>query len=208
MDSIIIGAGKYGEVYASFLRHQGINLIGFLDDDPTKQNKIIVGLPVLGKISDLHKIKADAVYCPIGDNNVRVKVLNQARKLGFRTPNFIHPDAKISNDVQIGENGVYILGNTFIMPYVKIEDDVMISIGSNILHHTTLCKGTFVSNGVNLGASLETKQFAYIGMGATIMTGVKTIGENSLVGAGAVVIRDVPDNVVVAGNPARIIKNK
>ena len=69
-------------------------------------------------------------------------------------------------------------------------------------------EGVFLSNGVNIGASLVAKKYAYIGMGATIMTGVKTLGEDCLVGAGAVVIRDVPAYAVVAGVPAKVLKFK
>ena len=50
------------------------------------------------------------------------------------------------------------------------------------------------------------KRTAWIGAGAVILPGV-TVGENAIVGAGSVVTRDVPDNVIVAGNPARFIRN-
>lgn len=53
---------------------------------------------------------------------------------------------------------------------------------------------------------IHIKKGAWIGARATILAGV-TIGENSVVGAGAIVTRDVPDNVVVVGNPAKVIKN-
>ena len=56
-------------------------------------------------------------------------------------------------------------------------------------------------------ATTTVKKRASIGTSATILGGI-TIGENALVGAGSVVTKDVPDNTVVAGNPARIIKNK
>ena len=55
---------------------------------------------------------------------------------------------------------------------------------------------------------MDIYDLAYIGAGATLMTGVNKIGKNSLIGAGAVVIRDVPDNAVMAGVPAKILKYK
>ena len=212
MKSIIIGAGKYGEVYLSYLREAGVDVIGFLDDDDAAQSKLFGGLPVLGKTNTLPELKdkigIEAVYCPLGNNRVRVKFLQRARELGYKTPNYIHPKAYISPNVEIGKNGVYILGNTYIMPHVTICDDVMISVGANIIHHTTLNQGVFVSNGVNLGASLIAHECAYIGMGSTIMTGVFNLGKDCLIGAGAVVIKDVPDGAVMAGVPAKIIKYK
>ena len=61
---------------------------------------------------------------------------------------------------------------------------------------------------MNLGANVHAMIFTYCGMGSTIITGVKTLGEDCLIGAGAVVIRDVPDGAVMAGVPAKVIKLK
>ncbi len=212
MKSIILGAGTYGEVYLAYLRDAGIDVIGFADDDSIYENKVIRGVPVLGKISDLQRIKdsygIEAVYCPIGSNKLRVQFLDYARSLGLETPNYIHPSVCIAPEVSIADKGVYILQNTQIMPYVTIEKDVMISSGANIIHHSHLEQGTFVSNGVNLGANVHAMKYAYCGMGATIMTGVKILGEDCLIGAGAVIIRDVPDRAVMAGVPAKVIRIK
>ena len=94
------------------------------------------------------------------------------------------------------------------MPYVTIEDYVMISMGVNIAHHSILRKGTFLSTGVNFGASILAKEYSYIGISSTIMTGLKELGANCLIGAGAVVIKDVPDNAVMAGVPAKLLRIK
>ncbi len=211
MKSIIIGAGTYGEVYLAYLQEAGIEVIGFVDDNPTLQKKLIRGIPVLGTINDLEVIKvtcnAQAVYCPIGNNRLRVQFLEFAKSLGYATPNFIHPSAIIHSSVKIGR-GVYILLGVKVMPYTIIDDYVMISMNALIAHHSHLHRGTFISTGVNFGASIEAKDNAYIGIGSTVMTGLHILGENCTIGAGAVVIRDVPDNAVMAGVPAKIIKYK
>ena len=211
MKSIIIGAGTYSEVYLAYLLEAGINVVGFVDDNPIFHGKKVRGLPVLGAFSDLEKIKEqygiEAVYCPIGDNNVRVKFLKAAQKMGLKTPSFIHHTAILSPHVEIGE-GVYILLGSHIMPYTKICDFVMISMDVNVAHHNVLEEGVFLSTGVNFGASIIAHKKAYVGIGATIMTGISKLGENCLIGAGAVVIHDVEDNSIVAGVPAKLIRKK
>ena len=211
MKSVIIGAGSYGEVYLSYLTEAGIEVLGFLDDNETLSGSEIGGIPVLGKISMLETLREthniDAVYCPLGNNRLRVKFLKYAKELGYKTPNYIHPSVRISPNVKIGY-GVYILLGTNIMPHTVIENYVMISMGANIAHHSLLEEGTFISTGVNFGASIKAHKYAYIGISATIMTGVHELGEDCLIGAGTVVIKDVPDNAVMAGIPAKILKYK
>lgn len=209
MRSIIIGAGTYGEVYLAYLQEAGVEIVGFVDDNPDLLGVEVKGIPVLGKVSDLAILKepfhVEAVYCPIGNNKLRVRFLSMAKALGYETPNFIHSSAIIHSSVKIGE-GVYILLGAKVMPYTIIDDYVMISMNALIAHHNHLQQGTFISTGVNFGASITANENTYIGIGATIMTGIHELGKDCVVGAGAVVIRDVPDNAVVAGVPAKIIK--
>ncbi len=211
MKSVIIGAGTYGEVYLAYLQEGGVNVVGFLDDDQKYENQCVRGIPVLGSISQLKTLKdthgIEAVYCPLGNNKLRVKFLAEAKQLGYKTPNFIHPSAIISPNVSIGE-GVYILLGTTIMPYTVIKDYVMISMGVHLAHHSILEEGVFLSTGCNFGASIHAQKYAYCGISSTIMTGVQELGRDCLIGAGAVVIRDVPEGAVMAGVPAKVLKIK
>jgi sugar O-acyltransferase (sialic acid O-acetyltransferase NeuD family) len=212
MKSIIIGAGTYGETYLDYLREAGVNIVGFLDDNTDLVGKVIRGTEVLGTTSLLPELKerygVEDVYCPIGSCRIRVGMLERARALGYRTPNFIHNKADIAPTIFIDNEGIYIESSTIIFPYVTIERDVMICGGTIVAHHCHLAQGTFISAGVNFGASIRTGKYAYIGIGSTIMTGIKELGEDCLVGAGAVVIRDVPERAVVAGVPAKVLRIK
>lgn len=211
MKSVIIGAGTYGEVYLAYLQEAGIEIVGFLDDNPKYKDTHIKNIPVLGEISFLKNLKekfgVEAVYCPLGNNQLRVRFLKQAQRLGYETPNYIHPTVTISPNVSIGK-GVYILLGTTIMPYTIMKDFVMLSMHVSIAHHSILEEGVFLSSGCTFGASIHAKKYAYCGLGSSIMTGIHELGENCLVGAGAAVIKDVPDNAVVAGVPAKILKIK
>lgn len=209
MKSVIIGAGKYGTVYLALLREAGVDVIGFLDDKPASHGTMLDGVPVLGPVSMLECLRdthgIEAVYCPLGNNRVRVKLLSLAARLGYETPCYIHPSVTLSPDVTIGK-GVYILQGSNIMPHTVINDYVMISMGVNVAHHNIIESGTFLSTGCNFGASIHAKAFTYCGIGSTIMTGVDTLGSDCLIGAGAVVIHDVPDGAVMAGVPAKPLR--
>ena len=211
MKSVIIGAGTYGEVYLAYLQEAGVDIVGFLDDDPKHNGQQVRGVPVLGPVSLLETLRESddvkAVYCPLGNNKLRVKFLTFARELGYETPNFIHPSVIISPHVKIG-NGVYILLGTAIMPHTVIKDFVMISMGVHLAHHNVLEEGVFLSTGCNFGASIHAHKYAYCGISSTIMTGIHELGEDCLVGAGAVVIKDVPEKAVIAGVPAKVLRIK
>ncbi|WP_407401137.1 acetyltransferase [Sodaliphilus sp.] len=211
MKSIIIGAGTYGEVYLAYLQEAGVDVVGFIDDNPKLEGNKVRGIPVIGKMADLASLRdahgVKAVYCPLGNNKLRVEFLTKARELGYKTPNYIHPSVLISPNVSIGE-GVYILLGTTIMPYTIIKDFVMISMGVHVAHHNVLEEGVFLSTGCNFGASIIAHKYVYCGISSTIMTGLHTLGEDCLIGAGAVVIRDVEPKAVMAGVPAKVLKYK
>ncbi len=210
-NSVIIGAGTQGQVFASYLKEAGVNLIGFIDDSQELEGKNILGLPVLGKYNDLFedtlKNRVQNIYCPIGDNAIRSKYLSTLKKEGYNIPSFIHRSVSIAPDVILGE-AIYMLAGNIVMPFTKIGSYLMVNQGSTIAHHVEVGEGVFISSGVNIGASMIVEDRAYIGMGVTAMTGIKKIGKDCLLGAGAVIIRDVPDYATVVGNPGRVIKIK
>jgi acetyltransferase-like isoleucine patch superfamily enzyme len=115
---------------------------------------------------------------------------------------------EIQKNAHIGNN-FKISSHTFICEGVVIEDDVFIGHNVSFINdkypRATNADGQPQSEADWAVVPTRVKRRASIGTSATILCGV-TIGENAIVGAGSVVTHDVPDNAIVAGNPARIMR--
>ncbi|WP_435050322.1 NeuD/PglB/VioB family sugar acetyltransferase [Formosa sp. S-31] len=209
--AVIIGAGTHGEIYTAYLKEAGIEIHGFIDDKDEIQGTEIRGVKVIGKYGDLFSKKFKDnytdIYCPIGNNVIRQEYLSSLKLEGYNTPNYIHPSVIISPNVILGE-AIYMLPGNSVMPYVTIGDYFMVNMGTTIGHHTKIGKSVFMSSGVHVGASLSIGERAFLGLGSTIMTGISKLGIECLIGAGSVVIREVPDYAVVCGNPAKVLRYK
>jgi acetyltransferase-like isoleucine patch superfamily enzyme len=155
---------------------------------------------IIGRNSTIRPFTTIYAGSLFGDN------LQTGQGVSIREENFV------GYDVSIGTNAVLEFGNKIgnrvrihslcFLEMVTIEDDVF--IGPNVVFtddpHPMKCERYLDCLG-----GVTVKRLARIGANSTILPGV-TIGENTLIGAGSVVTKDVPDNMVAAGAPARIIK--
>jgi len=116
---------------------------------------------------------------------------------------------EIQKNAHIGKN-VKVSSHTFICEGVTIEDNVFVGHNVSFINdkypRATTEEGSPQSESDWQVVRTLVKRGASIGTSSTILCGV-TIGENAIVGAGSVVTRDVPANAIVAGNPARLMRN-
>jgi len=113
---------------------------------------------------------------------------------------------KIGKRVSIGYDVYYDVGNA---SFIEIEDGAWITSRCLLLCHKRDLNDYYIGDDVNklpyIKSKIVIKRGAHIGMGSIIMPGV-TIGEGSIIGSGSVVIKDIPDWSIAAGNPAKVIK--
>lgn len=202
---VIWGASGHAKVVADILNLEGrFVLVGFIDDvDP--QPRSFLGLPVFGGCETLSSLKADGVTHIIfgfGNCDARLKLSVVARKEGFFLATAIHPHAIIAVDVPVGE-GTVIAAGAIVNPGSSIGANVIINTKASVDHDCLIADGVHICPGVTLGGTVTVGEAGWVGIGATIKDHI-SIGARALIGAGSVVVSDVPEGVVAFGVPAKV----
>lgn len=206
-DIYIVGAGTYGAAILDLAETIGYRVIGFYDDDLSKVGDNILGVPIIGKLNeDSRKIEGKQFAIAIGNNKVRIRFADLILFKNGIIPTLIHHGAEISKYAKIG-SGCIIHANAYIWTEVEINNLSIISPNVVIAHHTKIGLASFISTGTNVGAGINIGKCCFIGIGSVIMTGVNYIGENCIIGAGSTVIRNIEDNLVVTGSPAKVLRS-
>ncbi|WP_019539660.1 acetyltransferase [Proteiniphilum acetatigenes] len=196
----LYGASGHAKVIIDSLKASGIIISGLFDDDPDL--KSLLDYSVFGSF-DAERLGDDELIISVGLNNIRKKI---AEKLP-QTINYgqaIHPSAIISEYTSIGE-GTVVMQGAVIQSSVKIGKHCIINTSSSVDHDCVIGDFAHISPNATLCGAVSVDEGSQVGAGAVVIPGIK-IGKWSLVAAGAVVMKNVPDNVLVLGNPARIVK--
>lgn len=204
MKIVIVGAGGHAKVAWDTAVEAGFEVHGFLDDDPTRHGSLHCGLPVLGSMAlaaDLRLAGVEGVLVAVGDNRLRRQLFETALELGLEPVTLVHPCAWIHPSVGIGR-GTLVLAGVVVNIDARIGENCILNTSCSIDHDCVLEDHVHLAPGSHLGGQVEVGSQAFIGIGASIIPGMR-IGSRSVVGAGAVVIRSVDPDSVVVGVPAR-----
>jgi sugar O-acyltransferase (sialic acid O-acetyltransferase NeuD family) len=207
---LILGAGGHAKVLIDTLRTQkNISVLGILDTNPKLIGTKVLDIPVLGSEEEiLAQYSPDTVQLINGMGSVglpiqRAALFNKFKKSGYQFLTVIHPTAYVGAGVILGE-GTQLLAGSIVQVGTEIGANVIVNTRAAIDHDCHIGDHVHVAPGVTCCGSVIVEQISHIGCGAVLMQGIK-IGEQSLIAAGAVVIRDVSKGSKVAGVPAGVI---
>lgn len=205
---LIVGAGGHGRVVADTAEVTGQwGDIVFLDDR-YPELAMAGPWPIVGKIEDavkMHQLFPDAAV-GIGNNAIRLKMLNILRELNFNLPVIAHPTAAVSRHAQI-EEGTVIFAQAAVNIGARLGAGCIVNTGSKIDHDCILGCGVHISPGVNLAGGVVIGNSSWMGIGVSVRQEM-VIGSNVMVGAGAAVVKNLPDGTTARGVPARIVINE
>ncbi len=147
----------------------------------------------------------DEVIVATGDNNLREQKTALLTSRGIVMPNLIHPTAVVSPSARIAA-GCTVLANAVIHTNASVGMGCIVNTASIVEHDCVI--GDFVNLSPKTAMAGHTKigNKSFLGIGCTIIDAI-TVGKEAVIGAGAVVSRDVPEHAVVAGVPAKGIRS-
>lgn len=204
MKVAIFGASGHGKVVHEILRHdKDIDVVGFLDDNPRESFN---GLSVLGGTDDLEtlKEKIEGIIVAIGNNRVRKEKYELAKKMGFKAHTAIHPTAFVADDARIGD-GSTVCAGAIICSQARVGKNCIINTGATIDHENKIGDHAHISPGAHLGGNVTVGELSWVGIGSAVIHGI-SIGKSCMIGGGAAVTKDIPDNVLAVGVPAKVIR--
>lgn len=183
---LIIGAGGHGKVVAEAAELENkYNEIAFLDDND-KVDKIY-DFQVIGKINDYKNLKNKYKYAfvAIGNNKVRLNLIDELLKEGFIVPSIVHPRATVSKYSKLGF-GTIVLSGSIVNVNCSIGKGCILNINSTLDHDSILEDGVHVSSGAVIRSMVKIGKISTIRAGACITQG-NTIEENIVINPGTVI---------------------
>jgi acetyltransferase EpsM len=191
---VIWGCGGHARVVLdAALAMKVFEQTAFYDDDPATATP---------SISQLSEAGFEEFIIAIGINSVRALRFDEALRAGLRPATCVHPTAWISPNASIGV-GTVVMARAVVQSNARIGKNCIINTGVIVEHDCVVGDHTHLSPSVTLGGTVSIGEFVHMGIGAIALPGSR-IGDRSVIGAGAVVLREIPADVTALGVPARI----
>lgn len=208
---ILWGSAGHAKVVAELIGRQQGKVVALFDNNLNTPSSL-QDVPVYYGETDYLAWLArdeDALHCKGGlaiggaRGKERMAILGWLQSTGMQCPPLIHDQAVFSAMASIGD-GSQVLALSLVAAGSQIGQACIINHGANVDHECSLGDGVHIAPGAKLCGLVSVGDFSMVGAGAVVLPRIH-IGQSCIVGAGAVVTKDVPDGVVVAGNPARVI---
>jgi UDP-perosamine 4-acetyltransferase len=198
---VLLGAGGHAKVIADIL----------LDSDEVEiagcitlgREDSLLGIPVLGGDDQLPQLRASGItmaFPAIGDNARRMAALDRLRDLGFTLVNAISRRASVSPRASLG-SGIAIMPGAVVNVASTVNDGAIINTGATVDHDCEIGRCAHIAPGCHLAGKVRVGDGAFLGVGVSVIPAL-AIGAWTVVGAGAVVIRDLPAQAKAVGVPA------
>lgn len=216
-DLILLGSGGHAKVIIDIIEQVNLqnkpepsfNLRGLIDNNPDLKEQQVLGYKILGSdalLSQLiFKYPALKAVIAVGNIEIRYKLAKLLDEVKIKSITLEHPSFQRAINTTIKE-GTVVMANTAINTESIVGKHCIINTGATIDHDNIICDFSNISPGCHLGGNVRIGSKTMLGIGVNVLPGI-SIGKNTIIGAGSTVIKDIPDNVMAFGTPAKIIRD-
>lgn len=198
----ILGAGGHAAVVISTLYAKGYSVAAVHDDDPALVGTDILGVPVTGPIRELPEDFCGPAAVGIGSNAVRKAIVERFPNCTWVT--LVHPAAVVDPNACIGD-GTVVFAGAIVQARAIVGNHVILNTGCSVDHDCDVGDFSHVGPGAHLAGVVTLEEGVFMGIGSSVIP-MKHVGAWSTVGAGGVVVDDLPAEVTAVGVPARAIR--
>jgi UDP-perosamine 4-acetyltransferase len=205
---VIAGAGGHAAVLLEAIRTEGLWTVAALTDPLVRGE--LAGVPIVGGDEELEALYRKGVrggivgVGSIGAASIRIRLFEELGRIGFERPVVRHARSVVSETARLG-GGTMVFACAVVNAGAEVGQNVIVNTAAVVEHGCRVGDHAHLAPRCVLGGDVEVGAEAHVGMGAVVLER-RRIGRGAVVGAGAVVTRDVPDGTVVAGVPARILR--
>lgn len=206
---VIIGAGGFGREILGWARQspgfrREWEIAGFLDDRPGALDPFPgIGLPVLGNTRDYQPAPGEVFICAVGNPGQRAELYQRMLERGAVFTRIVHESCLVGRGVEL-EPGVVLCPRVVLTCDLVVGENSALNIATAAGHDVRIGPHCQISSFCDLTGHVELGARVFMGSRASVIPSRK-VGDRAVVGAGAVVVADVPPDVTVFGNPARIL---
>lgn len=205
----IVGSGGFAREVLTLINDinclsKKYEFIGFVDFD---KSQTMHGYPVIGNDEEINKITDPiSLVIAVGEPNLKEKIRSKYTNPFISFPTLVHPSVIIgdSESIKKGE-GCIICAGCILTTDITLHDFVTLNLQCTVGHDTVINNYASFMPSVNISGEVNVGKGVYVGTGAKIINQLE-IGENTIVGAGAVVAKSLPSNCTAVGVPAKPIK--
>lgn len=203
---VIVGAGGFGREMLAWARQsvqfeREWTIKGFIDDNLTALEGKATPAPVLGTIKDYRPAEDEVFICAIGIPRIKRACSELLAGRGAQFTRLIHRTAVLGDNVELAD-GVVLCPYTVLSANNRLGRGVAVNLHSSIDHDACVDDWSQVNCHCDLTGGVKVGKEVFFGSSVAIIPGIR-VGDGAYLGAGAVVLRDVPPGATVFGVPAR-----
>lgn len=208
---VIIGAGGFAREVQWLINdinkeNKIWNIVGFIDKEERNKGLDLNGDKIIGDFGEIKYLGIKDLYyiCGIGNPQLKKKLSDYAESMNLKPATLVHPSVIMSDLVSIGEGSIVCASNTMTIN-ITIGKHVILNLDCTVGHDAIIGDYSTILPSVNISGNTNIGNLVSMGTGSFIIQGA-SIGDNSIIGAGAIVVTDIPKNSTAVGIPAKVIK--